>query len=281
MALVESDTNDHKIFQIINRNNGKPIVHAEVELSYREKNTRSLFTETYTTNSYGEIKIKKTQNWYRNVLLKVKHHDDQAYFGDYYVNQFYDHKEERVNYNAFLFTDRSIYRPGQTVYFKAIAMKRVDGKSEVISNELFYAELYDVNSNEVSSLELTSNEFGSISGEFILPNSGLNGSYHIEIYADSDKMDIDEEFYFSVEEYKRPKFETKFNPVTETFRINDPVTIKGRALAYAGSTISNAKVVYRVHRKVQYPRWYAWYRPWIHSEPQEITHGEGITNDKG
>lgn len=281
LALVESDTNDHKIFQFINRNNGKPISNAQVELSYNEKNNRSLHTEDYTTNSYGEIKIKKTQNWFRNIKLQVRHYGDLAYFGDYYVNQYYNREEENVSYNSFLFTDRSIYRPGQMVYFKAIAMKTVDGKSEVIPNEVFYAELYDVNSSEVSALELKTNEFGSVSGEFILPNSGLNGDYHIELYADSDDIDIDKEFYFSIEEYKRPKFETKFNPVTETFKIDDSVTIKGHALAYAGSAISDAKVVYRVHRKVEYPYWYFWYHPRANSEPQEITHGEGITNDKG
>ena len=59
------------------------------------------------------------------------------------------------------------------------------------------------------------------------------------------------------------------------------MTVKGNALAYAGSNITDAKVVYRVHRKVQYPRWYFWYRPWFNSEPQEITHGESITNEKG
>ncbi len=281
LALVESDTGDHKSFQIIDRNNGKPIQNANVELIYNERNKKSALTETYTTNAYGAFKIKKNKAWYRNIKLHVKQGNDTAHFGNYYVNQYYAQEEENVNHSAFLFTDRSIYRPGQTVYFKAIAMKTVGGKSEVIPNQIFYAELYDVNDSEVADLELKTNAFGSVSGEFILPNGGLNGDYHIELYADSEDIDIDQEFYFSVEEYKRPKFETKFNPVTETFKINDSVTVKGNALAYAGSNITDAKVVYRVHRKVEYPRWYFWYRPWFNSEPQEITHGESITNEKG
>src|SRR5690606_24040800 len=96
-----------------------------------------------------------------------------------------------------------------------------------------------------------------------------------------EKNDVDVKHYFSVEEYKRPKFETQFKPVTETYKINDSVTVKGHALAYAGSNITNAKVVYRVHRKVQYPRWYYWHRPSYRSEQQEITHGESTTNEKG
>src|SRR5690606_18456373 len=113
-------------------------------------------------------------------------------------------------------------------------------------------------------------------GEFVLPSDGLTGQYSIELLAG-----VSAATYFSVEEYKRPKFETKFDPVTETFKVNDSVTVKGTALAYAGSNITDAKVIYRVSRKVQYPDWFYWYRPWFNSEPQEITHGESITNAKG
>lgn len=280
-SLVENDNENYKTFQIIDRNNGKPISNATIELTYHERNSKSALTEEYTTNQFGQIKLKKTKDWFRNITLKVKYGNDTAYFGDYYINQRYKRDKETVEHNTFLFTDRSIYRPGQTVYFKAIAMQIKGGKSEIIPNEIFHAELYDVNDDEISNLELKTNEFGSISGEFILPTNGLNGNYYIEIYSDSDKIDIDSKYYFSVEEYKRPKFETTFNPITETFKINDSVTVKGQALAYAGSNITDAKVVYRVHRKVEYPRWYFWYHPQFNTEPQEIAHGESITNDNG
>ncbi len=279
LALVETESNQYKIFQIIDRTNGKPISNASVELTYTENNNRGTQTENFSTNSYGEISIEKTKDRYRNINTKVTYGNDIAYFGDYYVNPYYKRDKEETNYKAFLFTDRSIYRPGQTVYFKAIAIKTNIEKSKVMASEPVYATLYDVNDVEISKLEFKTNEFGSVSGEFILPNNGLNGEYHIEF--DGDEEDFYLEHYFSVEEYKRPKFETKFNPVTETYKVNDSVTVKGTALAYAGSTITNAKVVYRVHRKVEYPQWYFWYRPRFYSEPQEITHGETTTNDKG
>ncbi|ULC60202.1 carboxypeptidase-like regulatory domain-containing protein [Flaviramulus sp. BrNp1-15] len=285
LALVETETPEHKIFQIINRNNGNPIENAKVELSYYENNNKNSRKENFTTDAFGQIKIKKNKDRYRNITTKVTYGNDTAYFGDYYLSPYYQtEKEEDTNYKAFIFTDRSIYRPGQTVYFKAIAMKTNPdsyrgGKSEVLANEPVYATLYNTNDDEIAELEFTTNAFGSVAGEFILPNNGLNGQYYIEF--DGDEEDLFTEHYFSVEEYKRPKFETKFTPVTETFKINDSVTVKGNALAYAGSNITDAKVVYRVHRKVQYPRWYFWYRPWFNSEPQEITHGATTTNDKG
>jgi hypothetical protein len=65
------------------------------------------------------------------------------------------------------------------------------------------------------------------------------------------------------------------------FKINDSVTVEGKATAYAGSAITDAKVIYRVKRKVNYPRWYYWRRPYFNSEPQEITHGETTTDASG
>ncbi|SFC82765.1 alpha-2-macroglobulin family protein [Algibacter pectinivorans] len=279
MAYVETEALEHKIFQIINRNNGAPITNTKVEVSYASR-VNKVVTKTYTTNNLGEIKINKDNSWYRNVNLKVQQGNDVAYFGDFYINQTYKQPEEKVSYKSFLFTDRSIYRPGQTVYFKAIAMETFNGKSEVLANEMVYAKLYNVNNEALKTLTFKTNEFGSVAGEFILPSSGLTGVYRIEFNTESNKY-LRSNASFSVEEYKRPKFETKFTPVTETFKINDAITVKGTALAYAGSNITDAKVVYRVHRKVQYPRWYFWYRPYINSEPQEITHGETVTDANG
>ncbi|XCF06126.1 MG2 domain-containing protein [Tamlana crocina] len=279
LALVETEAPQHKIFQVIDRNMGAPLANAKVELTFNENSNNRNTKENYSPDANGQIKIRKSRDRYRNVVAKVSHGNDTVYFGNYYLGSVYNREKDEENYKAFVFTDRSIYRPGQTLYFKAIAMEVVNGKSQVVPNELVYATLYNVNGEEIKELEFKTNAFGSVSGEFILPNNGLNGEYHIEF--DGVKEDFYAEYYFSVEEYKRPKFQTQFQPVTETYKINDSITVKGTALAYAGSNITDAKVVYRVHRKVQYPRWYFWYRPWFNSEPQEITHGESMTNEKG
>ncbi|MDO5978038.1 alpha-2-macroglobulin family protein [Flavivirga spongiicola] len=280
LALIETESTNDKTFQIINRNNGKPIEKAAVKFSYRKNYKDKEITETKTSNQFGEISLPKLDVNYNDLNIEIINNGEKAYFGDYYVSRYYKQQQKKVTYNAFLFTDRSIYRPGQTVYFKAIAFKTKESKPEVLVSEKVYAILYNANGEEVKLLKFKTNEFGSVSGEFILPNNGLNGQYYIEFGTESGHNKSGTT-YFSVEEYKRPKFETSFNPVTETFKVNDSVTIKGHALAYAGSHITNAKVVYRVHRKVEYPRWCYWYYPWFNSEPQEITHGEGMTNGKG
>ena len=264
LALVEKSTGTEQIYQVIDRRNGQPIQNAKVTVDFLIRNYTEM-TRQYTTDAMGEFRIQRNSDKYYYLSTKVTNGNDIAFFDEGHISAHrrWNNQEPKVGYKAFLFTDRSIYRPGQTVYFKAIIIKTSDGKSEVVPNERFYADLYDPNDDELATLELASNTFGSVSGEFIVPSGRLNGSYYIELYADSNKIDVNIEHYFSVEEYKRPKFEAKFNPVTQTYKVNDSVTVKGIAEAYAGSTISDAKVVYRVHRKVQYPRWYYWYRPLV------------------
>ena len=280
LALVESDNKDYKTFQIIDRNNGKPISNASIELTYTKKPNSILQFEHLTTNQNGQAKIKKNNEGFRNVRLKVIYGNDIASFGNHYINKRYNKSIEKVNYKSFLFTDRSIYKPGQALYFKGIAMKTEDGKSTILNNTYVYVEIYNaVNNQKLKEFKLKTNDFGSVSGEYILPNNGITGEYQIVFKSHTPYFKTYS--YISVEEYKRPKFETKFNPITQTFKVNDSITIKGNALAYAGSSITAAKVVYRVSRKIEYPRWHFWYPPWFNSKPQEITHGETTTNDKG
>ena len=279
-ALVEQVENDENIYQIIDRNNGAPIAGAKVKVSYQRNYRDAVKTKNLVTDSNGKVVIKKDNNRMTNVKVEVTQDIQKAYFGDYYINKHYNREnKEKDTYKGFLFTDRSIYRPGQTVYFKGIAMQTSEGKSSVLPDMELNVMLRDVNHQEIKTIDFVTNEFGSFHGEFILPDNGLTGNYNLNISC--KKVWLDGNANISVEEYKRPKFETKFNPVSDTFKVNDSVTVKGEALAFAGSNITDAKVVYRVHRKVQYPRWYYWYRPWYTSEPQEIAHGESSTNDKG
>ena len=280
MALVERSSPHHQVYQLIDRNDGAPINNAKITLHYKQNNLTER-TEYKTTNSRGEINVSKTKDRYWNLSLEVAHNDQKTYFDNYRIYGTYRETQDKEQYKGFVFTDRSIYRPGQTVFFKAIAIKTEDGKSNIIPNELFHIEINDPNYDEVTSLKLKSNEFGSVSGEFVIPDGRLNGQYNISFNSDSNHTNVKTEYYFSVEEYKRPMFEAQFTPISDSFKIHDSVIVKGNALAYAGSHITDAKVIYRVYRKVQYPRWYYRYRPWIEGESQEITHGETSTDASG
>ncbi|WP_407557274.1 alpha-2-macroglobulin family protein [Winogradskyella sp. 4-2091] len=277
IALVESDDNDIKLYQVIDRSNGKPFENAKVELTYSDNRSNKRYTKNYTTDRFGKFKFNKDDKYYSDVEIKVNAKDDTGYFGAYSINRGYKQTTNNVTqYHNFLFTDRSIYRPGQTVYFKGIATKSTNGKTEVSADEAAKIRLKNVNGEVVRELSLKTNEFGSVHGEFILPNNGLTGNYTIDLFSNNSTYS-----YISVEEYKRPKFKPEFQSITETYKVNDSIIIKGTAIAFAGSNITDAQVVYRVKRNVRFPSWYYWRRPYFNSEAQEITFGDTKTNEKG
>jgi uncharacterized protein YfaS (alpha-2-macroglobulin family) len=178
---------------------------------------------------------------------------------------------------TYFFTDRAIYRPSQTVFFKAVLISHdPDGKSSIAPNKAVKITFFDQNSQKVSELSLVSNEYGTVNGSFVTPAGGLLGQMRIV----SDFGGTNQ--YFRVEEYKRPKFEAKINPMEGTFTLNQDIKVKGNAKAYAGSNVDGAKVVYRVTRNVRFPYWKSWYwNPWGNVAAQEIAHGEVLTDEKG
>lgn len=284
LALLEINSPQEQRMQVVNRITGTPISKATVRVFNKVNNQYDKpYDKTFITDTNGFINIPKT-NFYNSIKVAIKTPDKSAIFGDYYLqNSNKSHPDTKPYYQVFCFTDRSIYRPGQQVYFKAIVVQRQpQGKitsTKVVPDTEIMAVLKNVNWEDVSKVNLTTNEFGSVSGSFILPEIGLNGMYNLQ-FTDA-KGNISGNVSFSVEEYKRPKFETKFLPITDTFKVNDTVQVKGNATAYAGTAISEAKVTYRVQRKVQYPRWCYWQMPFYNSESQEITHGETTTDAQG
>tara|TARA_R110002012_G_scaffold318227_1_gene536103 strand:+ start:36804 stop:42890 length:6087 start_codon:yes stop_codon:yes gene_type:complete len=280
MALVESQNDRVHTFQVIDRTNGKPIANASIQLNYRLNYDKKFLSKTFTADAKGQIHISKSLDNWTEIKAKVSYVKETTLFGTYYINRDYSgNPSEEISYACFLFTDRSIYRPGQALYFKGIAVTRTADTQTISPNTTVIVSLFDTNSQEVAQQTLKTNAFGSFASEFMLPNTGLTGNYSLRV--NSTEVNISGYSSFSVEEYKRPKFEARLLPITETYKVNDVITVKGKALAFAGSTISDAKVSYRVKRVVNYPRWYYWYRPYFNSAPQEITFGATTTDGSG
>ena len=157
-ALVQKKINSNIIYQIIDRNNGQPITDATVKISYQIDYRSRFHTLTETTDVSGEVLIIKTKKRWTNIKVEVSKDGQTGHFGNYYINRYYDNdNEEFINYNVFLFTDRSIYRPGQTVYLKGISLKREEGKSQVYENDIVEISLYNTNDDEVSNQKFKTN----------------------------------------------------------------------------------------------------------------------------
>ncbi|WP_430907703.1 alpha-2-macroglobulin family protein [Maribacter sp. 2-571] len=280
IALLPTTVQDEHLFQMVDRNNGKPLSGAGATLSYQVNYDGPYLKKTMTADANGFIRIPlQLRKYWNNVTIAVAHGKETAHFGDYYINEKYEQSEVKVNYHAFLFTDRSIYRPGQPLYFKAIALQKNEAGSSALENTEITITLKDVNYQEVAKQTFRTNAYGSLAGEFILPAGGLTGSFSLE--ATAKKYAMFGNASISVEEYKRPKFQTNFEPVTETYQVNDSISVFGKAMAYAGSNITDAKVAYTVKRVVSYPRWYSWFRPYVSGNEQEIAHGETVSDASG
>jgi len=251
-----SDEGTYHIY-VLNRNDGTPVANAKIQTYSEEYNSIKRTYEnkkwkSFVTNSEGFVEIPTEKNAdYRSFNIEITNNDDFIYSDRDFYQYNYNNQTEKTTLSTHFFIDRAIYRPGQTVYFKGLIIES-EGDSRVIKpNYPTKVTFYDVNNQEVSSLNLKSNEFGSFTGTFTVPTGVLTGAMSIRNESGNQ--------YFRVEEYKRPKFEVAFDPIKGLYKLNEVIKAKGKATAYAGSSIDNAEVKYRVVRNTRYPYYiYGW-----------------------
>ncbi len=276
--LTRRNNKEEVEFFVMDREKGNPLKGVKAKLYYEKYNYtlrkyewKSLGTKT--TNADGFFKVNSTSE-YRNFYADFSYSNDRLNTQDsYYQYRYYDNN--RAYTRTVFFTDRAIYRPGQTVYFKGIVLQSDNHKNNKIkTNFKSTVTFYDVNHQKVSDLKLTTNEYGTFSGSFVAPNNGLNGQMYI---GDSHGSK-----YFAVEEYKRPKFEVKFEPIKGTYKLEEEVNVVGTAKTYSGAALDEAEVSYRVVRNASFPYWcfYRW-GYWPQSAQMEIENGTTTTDDNG
>lgn len=286
-ALATQDKSS-EIFQVLDRKTGKPLENVTI------KSQR--FTIKTDKNGVASYEKAPGYNYYESIELSTT--NDTIVIDKPYVayNNIYDINENKNSKSKVEFyLDRAIYRPGQNMFYKGIAIQKDKNKTTVVANTNFKITIKDNNYTVLKEFEVTTNEFGSFSGEFILPKTGLTGQFTITADKPKDLDKIDTYFkqepknlfwqtanlessqtYFSVEEYKRPKFEVTFEPKKETYQVNQSIQIKGIAKAFAGSNISDAKVLYTITRFTNY------YRGYYNEDQSEIlTTGETKTDASG
>ena len=270
---------------VLNRHTGKPIKDAQVtaysdNYNYETHRYKKKTMGTFSTdeNGYTEVKAQKdSYSSYVNFDIKTK--TDRLFSANRNSSGYYIHDQKGYgntpiySTSMLVFTDRAIYRPGQTIYFKGIVYNTEAKNSySVIKNTSVRIYFYDVNNKETAFLDLVTNEFGSVQGTFTAPVGSLTGSMHI-----GNSMG---NAYFNVEEYKRPKFEVKIQPLTGQYKLNQEIEVKALAKAYAGNAIDGAEVSYRVVRQVQIPYWHKRY--WDHGAQETvITTGKTLTDANG
>jgi len=279
LAAVSFAQQGKTSYAAADRTTGAPLAGVKFDFfrpDYRNgRDEERVFVRSSTSGADGFAEANLPQNQVCDVRASLG--TDTLWLGqanDYTYRDNYQPQPE-----VQFFTDRSIYRPGQTVYFKGVAFRRneVGGKRlpQIAANQKVTVKFYDANNQPKATLDLRTNEFGTFNGAFAAPASGLTGAMSIRCDDWSGAAN------FSVEEYKRPKFEVTTKPVEGAFRVNDKITLRGEAKNYAGSAVGEAQVRYRVVRVARYPMWdWGWFRNFNVSE-QEIASGTTHTGADG
>ncbi|MBC7776981.1 MAG: hypothetical protein H7246_16235, partial [Phycisphaerae bacterium] len=277
IASVNYNEQGKTPFVLADRNTGAPLAGVKLDFFQNDYNSgrrRLQNIGSGTSDREGFTKVLLPES--RSALTRATLGKDTLWIGQAYN---YNQREnpQRITQVQF-FTDRSMYRPGQTVYFKGLVFKQNeggDGKNvlpQIVQNLTVKVVFRDANHQIKSQLQLKSNEFGTFNGSFTAPATGLTGNMQIQA-TDGARGQAS----FSVEEYKRPRFEVTMKPVEGAFRVNEKITVRSEAKNYAGNVVDGAQVKYRVVRKARFPfydfyRW--WKRPWYFNAPEmEITNG--------
>ena len=153
--------------------------------------------------------------------------------------------EQEADWQAQVLTDRSAYHPGETINFKTILYKdyRNGRMSTAPSGEKVRVTLADAENKDVQTLELTSNDFGSVAGKFMIPGDRRNGEWRIAVFAGGHTVNAK---WFTVDEFRLPEFSVSFVSDGMKYFPGDVVPVKGRAFSYAGNSLSDARVEYTV-----------------------------------
>lgn len=250
-VMIQQLPDDRHRYVVVNATDGQPVPGAKIMLYDRDYDVKTgkwkrLVHARLTTDENGEAYFKNVDG---NVLISTSN-DKFAPAKDIYLSRarYYEKKDDEMKYQ--LFTDRAIYRPGQKVHATAVSYivkKGLDASVPGKSMELKFI-LRDANWKQVAEQKATTDEYGTASVDFELPQGGQTGMYHVSVNNRANSS-------FRVEEYKRPTFEITFPKVNEKYNWGDTVVVKASAKTYAGVPVQGAKVEYQVTRRNQLWWW--------------------------
>ncbi|QEG22990.1 alpha-2-macroglobulin family protein [Mariniblastus fucicola] len=278
-AIVRRGVGENQFeVQVFDAISGLPIRNATVDkVAWKYEGRKSFETDRQRaqTDQNGMAKLKYLD---RNNMVKLQIQSGDQTLG--IVDRIYGgrYRNRTTQLQTVFFTDRSIYRPGQTIQFKGICYRAntMTNKYSTLIGKKVTVWLFDANNQEVEKKDFTANEFGSFSGSFTAPRNRATGVMRIQCSVNGNTS-------IRVEEYKRPKFFAEIDKPAEAFQLGKQVTVKGKATAYTGAAIDGAKVTWRVVRTVRYPSWWRsrfWYRP-MQNNSQEMANGELKTDIEG
>jgi len=237
MAVINRINIDKHEYFVSQLSNGAPLKNVKIQQQRYDYNTRKYFSGALlTTNDKGYAstgEINNNMSWALVTLGK-----DELKIN---INNYNNYRDAQDDNRVILFSDRPIYRPGQTVYYKGLCLLSKDGKNKIEVNKTLEVYFEDTNGKEIAKSTVTSNDYGTFQGSFSIPTGKLNGNMTIRTEGG--------ELAVQVEEYKRPSFEVVFDKPNKRYKLNDSIKVTGKASAFSGYSVSSASVNYKIFRR--------------------------------
>ena len=276
LGYIVDQKDDKMTVVTVDRKTGKTVEGVTVELyrrewDYKAREHKTIIIATMKSDKNGRVVLDGKVKGDNTFCINLRKGDDNLLSERYFrLNEQYKNNNEV--YETKIFTDRAIYRPGQTVYFQGIVTRRQGEDLSLVNNYSEKVSFRDANWQEISSANFNTDEYGSFSGSFVIPSDRLNGVFHLN--ANRGSVTI------RVEEYKRPTFEVTFEQPKEQYKLNQEVTVRGDVKAYAGFGLDDVEYTYRVVRKTSFP-WRCWWWWYPVVDDEQITHGKARTDENG
>ncbi len=250
---------------------GEPIAGAEVNAWCLDQNGKRIATPALTTDTNGFFSLEPEEN--RTYLFRARHQGRElaSANGLWGYGRNYDEDTNWPQQQTIFFTDRAIYRPGQTIQYKGICLQQnqKNDNYKTLPGEQVEVVFNDPNGQEIARAKHRANDYGSFSGSFTAPRDRVMGAMSIIAQGRCNGA-----ANFSVEEYKRPKFEVTLDAPKVAPKLGDIAVVPGKATSYTGAAVDGANIKWRVVRQVRWPWWCGWWRGGFpHSPEQEIAHG--------
>ena len=271
LPLLEEQPGKKVRMVVVDATTGHPVPNAQVRLKTYDYYNEKTKIETLTCGENGEVMYSCSKREPSEIYVYTP--TDKAFKECSYEAGYSFYSSNKRGTSAFLYTDRSIYRPGQTVQVAAIVFdKGPDLERKAKDNATFQLKLYDANYKVIEEKEVTTDAFGKAHTEFSLPTGKLTGQFSIRSsYGNPGNV------WFRVEEYKRPTFEVSFPEVNQKYMAGDTVEVVAHAKTYAGVPVQGAKVSYTVKRRSAF--WWSWYGGSI--EAEQVFSSTDTTNAEG
>lgn len=272
LRLEESLPNNKVRYVVVNATTGQPVPGAKIKLTIPQGYRMADKVVNLTCDKKGEVIYQTNDDGSRHPEKVFVYAGSDRYLPDrsFWGGRFVYNNDVSTRDIVSIYTDRSIYRPGQTVHVSVLAHHLKDLQTQALEGRHYTVRLLNANYKAVEEKEVTTDAFGAASIDFALPTNGLTGRFQVQIrnYGSAS---------FRVEEYKRPTFQVEFDEVKEIYKSGDVVTVTGRAKTYAGVPVQGAKVSYNVVRTR------SWWWHWDDSDDsdEELSSDEVMTDDKG